>query len=83
MQKQPPEASACNFIKKETQAQMFYSEFCEISKNIFSYRALLEACFCLCFAREKTNMRNSNQRQNFLDYAYYKIFRVILKNTTR
>ena len=31
-QKQPPEA-ACNFIKKETLAQVFSCEFCEISKN--------------------------------------------------
>ena len=28
-------ASACNFIKKETLAQMFSCEFCEISKNTF------------------------------------------------
>ena len=27
-----------NFIKKETLAQVFSCEFCEISKNIFSYR---------------------------------------------
>ena len=26
---------ACNFIKKETQAQVFSGEFCEISKNTF------------------------------------------------
>ena len=25
----------CNFIKKETLAQVFYCEFCEISKNTF------------------------------------------------
>ena len=29
----PPEA--CNFIKKETRAEVFSSEFCEISKNTF------------------------------------------------
>ena len=29
---------ACNFIKKETRAQVFSSEFCESSKNTFSYR---------------------------------------------
>ena len=29
---------ACNFIKKETLAQVFSCEFCEISKNTFSYR---------------------------------------------
>ena len=27
--------AACNFNKKETLAQVFSSEFCEISKNIF------------------------------------------------
>ena len=29
------EVSACNFIKKETLAQVFFCEFCEITKNIF------------------------------------------------
>ena len=28
----------CNFIKKETLAQVFSCEFCKISKNTFSYR---------------------------------------------
>ena len=28
----------CNFIKKETQAQVFSYEFCEISKNTFFYK---------------------------------------------
>ena len=32
------QASACNFIKKETLAQVFHCEFCKISKNTFSYR---------------------------------------------
>ena len=27
-----------NFIKKETSAQVFFGEFCESSKNAFSYR---------------------------------------------
>ena len=29
---------ACNFIKRETLAQVFSCEFCETSKNTFSYR---------------------------------------------
>ena len=33
------ETSACNFIKKETLAQVFPCEFCEIFKNIFTYTA--------------------------------------------
>ena len=32
------EAEACNFTKKENLAQMFTCEFCEISKNTFSYK---------------------------------------------
>ena len=34
---------ACNFIKKESLAQMFSCEFCEISTNTFYYRAPLVA----------------------------------------
>ena len=31
-------AGPCNFFKKETLAQVFFSEFWKISKNTFSYR---------------------------------------------
>ena len=34
---------ACNFINKETLAQVFSYEFCEISKNTFFYRTPLVA----------------------------------------
>ena len=34
---------ACNFIKKETLAQVFSCEYCEISKNTFFYRTPLVA----------------------------------------
>ena len=33
----------CNFIKKESLAQVFSCEFCEISKNTFFYRTPLVA----------------------------------------
>ena len=33
------QAKACNFIKKETLAQVFSCEFCKFSKNTFSYGA--------------------------------------------
>ena len=36
------QALASNFIKKETLAQMFSCEFCEISKNTFSTEHLSE-----------------------------------------
>ena len=32
------EGSACNFLKKETPAQVLSWEFCDIYKNIFYYR---------------------------------------------
>ena len=35
--------SACNFIKKETLAQVFSCEFCEISKNTFLHISVLVA----------------------------------------
>ena len=37
------QAETCNFIKKETLAQVFPCEFCEISKKTFSYRTPLVA----------------------------------------
>ena len=36
---------ACNFIKKESLAQVFSCEFCEISKNTFFHRTPLNDCF--------------------------------------
>ena len=35
----------CNFIKKESLAQVFSGEFCEIFKNTFFYRTPLDDCF--------------------------------------
>ena len=36
-----PSPTACNFIKKESLAQVFSSEFCEISSNTFFHRTPL------------------------------------------
>ena len=33
-----PESQVCNFIEKETLAQVYSCEFCEICKSTFSYR---------------------------------------------
>ena len=38
-------AEACNVIKKETLAQVFFYEFRKISKNTFFYRIHLGGCF--------------------------------------
>ena len=43
----PELAAACNFFKKGTLAQVFSYEFCEISKNTFSYRLPFVAAFDL------------------------------------
>ena len=37
------QAEACNFIKKETVAQVFSCKFCGFCKNTFSYRTPLVA----------------------------------------
>ena len=42
--------AACNFIEKETLAQVFSCEFCKISKNTFFYKTPLvtASVFCYC-----------------------------------
>ena len=40
------QTEACNCIKIETLEQVFFCEFCDISKNTFSYRTPLDDCFC-------------------------------------
>ena len=52
-------SEACNFIKKETVAQMFSCAFCEIFKNTFSYRTPLGDCFlCVMIHYENVIFRN-------------------------
>ena len=42
-------ASACNFIKKETLAQVFSWEFCEISKKTFFTEHLRVTTCAACY----------------------------------
>ena len=58
------EASACNFIKKETLAQVLSCEFCQISKNNFSYRTHPGNCFCF---RPISPFHTSLEHQKTLD----------------
>ena len=46
------EAESCNFIKKETLAQVFSCEFCKIAKNTFSHRTPPVATSVMRFAYE-------------------------------
>ena len=43
---------ACNFIKKETLAQVFSCEFCEIFKNTFFHGTPLVAASGICTNRD-------------------------------
>ena len=45
---------ACNFIKKETLAQVFFCEFCKISKSTFLHRTPLMAASSSLYFLEKT-----------------------------
>ena len=58
-------ASACNFIKKETLAQVLYCEFCEISKNTSSYRTPPVAAFALLH-KSKEDLRRPKYISSFL-----------------
>ena len=49
----------CNFVKKETLAQVFSCEFCEISRNTFSYRTLpVAASECKLARCLRNNLQN-------------------------
>ena len=57
--------SACNFNKKETLAKVFSCEFCEISKNTFSYRTpLVAASDDKSIANEETPPYDCNSSNN-------------------
>ena len=68
------QAEVCNFIKKKTQAQVFYYKFCEIFKNTFLNRTPQVAAsvykFLYCTNRYEFYMKN----QYFvLSFIYMKI----------
>ena len=48
------QASACNFIKKETMVQVLSCEFCQ---NTFLYRTTLGDCFC------SKHVKDASQKQ--------------------
>ena len=47
-----PEPQACNFIKKESLAQVFSCEFWKISKNTFFYRTPPVAALYLIYLKK-------------------------------
>ena len=52
------QAEACNFIIKETLAQVVSCEFCEISKNTFFYRTPPVAASLVSTVRYLTESKN-------------------------
>ena len=58
---------ACNFIKKETLVQVFSCEFCEISRNTFSYRTPpVAASECKLASCLRNNLRNVKKMTVFM-----------------
>ena len=65
---------ACNFIKKEALAQVFSCEFCEISKNTFSYKTPTVATSVLllfCFTNKTILLIIESTIQSFLASEYF------------
>ena len=72
------QAEPCNFIKKETLAQVFSCEFCDISKNTFSYltppvtASEKEFLTCIgCFALFTNNLRGSGTSSCYSFSEYF------------
>ena len=68
-------AEVCNLIKKETLTQVFFCEFCEISKKTFSYRTtpvaasrpfLHEMCYCTILKAIKIEISSKRSKFFFL-----------------
>ena len=55
---------ACNLIKKETQAQVFSCEFCEISKNTFFTEHFWATVSAFC--KFKVDISVKNHSKNLL-----------------
>ena len=66
------QAEACNFIKKETLAQVISCKFCEIFKDTFSYRIQLNSC-----------NSNSYNSKNHLNQTNYLVPWMIFSNVIR
>ena len=60
---------ACNFITRETLAQVFSCEFCEISKNNFLHRTPLVAASVFCLL--KNGKYPKGKRNKSLLYITY------------
>ena len=75
------QASACSFIKKEILAQAFSCEFCEISKNTFSYRIPLAAASACNSLKQLANNNFLRKGKTSFKIAFTILtLRIILNN---
>ena len=66
------QAKACNFIKKETLAQVFSCEFWESFKNTFSYKTALSTfSYSGCFWNEETSSIHSLKKRKVLSIVFF------------
>ena len=65
---------ACNFIKKETLAQVFSCEFCEISKNNFLHRTPLVAASAIGYSISCRGLSNKLVIQVYLESKIHNDF---------
>ena len=61
------QAETCNFIIKETLAQVFFREFWEISKNNFFNRAPVVACFYVSKLASETVLQQNLIQSTLVD----------------
>ena len=66
------QAKACNFIKKETLAQVFSCEFWESFKNTVSYKTALSTfSYSGCFWNEETSSIHSLKKRKVLSIVFF------------
>ena len=70
---------ACNFIKKETPAQLFSSKFCKISKNIYLAECLPRTASDDLLFIKMENKRISNIITSLKGIYFFLIFLTCLK----
>ena len=59
------QASVCNFVKKETLAQVLSYEFCEISKNTFFTEYLWATASAFCMHNVSFALQTSEYNKKF------------------
>ena len=67
---------ACNFIKKETLAQVFPCEFCKISKNTFSYKASSAAASFFNYIKKRLQQLLTFENNFFKEHPWWLLLKL-------